>query len=57
MVEELIKKHGEEYRELIIAALKFYEERRKIWGVSFDWDEYIDGLVKYSKGCYDILRF
>jgi len=47
--EELIKKYGEGYRRLIVDALKFYEERRKVWGVSFNWDEYIDNLVRYSK--------
>ena len=48
-LEELIKKHGEEYRHLIKDTLKFYEERCRVWGVSFNWEKYIDGLVEYHK--------
>ncbi len=34
---------------LIVDALKFYKERRSIWGVEFDWEVYIDQLVKFSE--------
>ncbi len=46
MVEELIKKHGEEYRRLIVGALKFYEEHAKEWGERFNCEEYIGDLVQ-----------
>lgn len=46
MLEELVAKHGEEYRRLIVDALKYYEDHRRVWGVSFDQEKYIDELVE-----------
>ena len=46
MVEELVKKHGEEYRRIIVGALSFYEARKEQWETRVNREEYIDILIE-----------
>ena len=48
MLEELVEKHGEEYRELIVAALKLYEGGTLYWKDVFSRKEYVNNLIKIA---------
>lgn len=47
-VEELVRKHGEEYRRVIEDALEFLKKREPVWGLDepVDKDLYIQSIVE-----------
>ena len=48
--EELIKKHGEEHRRIIVGALGFYEANVKRIEKLISREEFIAGIVKQASG-------
>ena len=54
MLEELVKKHGEKYRRLIIGALSFYEANVKRMEKLISREEFVASIVKQRiKGTND----
>ena len=44
-IEKLVKKHGEEYRKLIMDALAFYEKRKDLWPTTVDPEEFFANVI------------
>ena len=51
MIEQLIEKYGEQYRDLIVSAIEFLDQKELSMGLStpIDREKFIKGLVDAAK--------
>lgn len=47
-IDSLVAKYGEGYRHLITDAINYYLERKHLWKVDLNIEEYIEEIVSHA---------